>query len=131
MRGSIRRHVRIARPADEIWAWVGDPKRITEWWPGITAADIDGDTRVITTGSGLPMPEQILTVDRLQRRFQYRLTGPFFKEHTSTIDVIDLDDGTCLVVYSVDADPNTMALVIGGGTHGALAELKRQMEADS
>jgi len=46
-----------------------------------------------------------------------------------TIDVIDLHDGTCLAVYSTEADPRTMALVIGGGSAGALNELKRQMEA--
>jgi len=32
-------------------------------------------------------------------------------------------------VYSTEADPRTMALTIGGGTAGALDELKRQMEA--
>jgi hypothetical protein len=34
-----------------------------------------------------------------------------------------------MVVYSTEADPRTMALVIAGGTAGALVELKRQMEA--
>ena len=43
--------------------------------------------------------------------------------------VIDLGDETCLVVYSTEADPRTMALTIAGGTAGALDELKRQMEA--
>ena len=33
------------------------------------------------------------------------------------------------MVYSTEADPRAMALVIGGGTLGALKELKRQMEA--
>jgi hypothetical protein len=40
-----------------------------------------------------------------------------------------MGDDTCLVVYSTEADPRTMALVIGGGTAGALDELKRQMES--
>ena len=127
-RGSIRRHVRIACPPDAIWSYVGDAGRIPEWWPGITAAEVDGDKRTITTGSGLPMPEQILTVDRLQRRFQYRITGPLFAEHTSTIDVIDLDDGTCLVIYGIDADPATMALIIGGAAGNALEHLKSLLE---
>ena len=48
-----------------------------------------------------------------------------------TIDAIDLGDDTTLVVYSTDADPRTMALTIGGGTAGALDELKRQMETTS
>jgi hypothetical protein len=49
--------------------------------------------------------------------------------HRSTLDVLDLGDGTCVVVYAADADPRTMALVIAGAAAGALDELKRMMEA--
>jgi hypothetical protein len=128
MYGTIRHHIRIGRSADDVWALAGDPTRLHEWFPGIVACSVDGDQRVITTGAGLPMPEQILVRDDVQRRFQYRITAPVFVHHRGTIDVIDLDDGTCLVVYSTEADPRTMALVIGGGSAGALDELKRQME---
>ena len=86
---------------------------------------------MITTDAGLPMPEEILVVDPVQRRFQYRLTTPMFRHHRGTIDVIDLDDATCLVVYSTEADPRAMALVIGGATAGALDELRRQMETEA
>ena len=127
-RASVRRAVRIRRDADEVWSWVGDPTRLPEWWPGITACTVDGDTRTITMGSGLPMPERLLTIDALQRRFQYRITAPLFREHTSTIDVHDLDDGTSLVVYSVDAEPSTMALVIGGAAGNALEHLRALLE---
>ena len=88
-------------------------------------------SRVITTGSGLPMPEEILVVDPVQRRFQYRVTAPLFRFHRGTIDVIDLGDETSLVVYSTDADPRAMALTIGGGTAGALDELQRLLEEGS
>jgi uncharacterized protein YndB with AHSA1/START domain len=128
-RGTVRREVRIRRDADDVWAVVGDPARLPEWWPGITSCTVDGDTRVVTTSSGLPMPEQILTADAIQRRFQYRITAPLFTEHTSTIDVHDLGDGTSLVVYSVDADPSAMALVIGGAGGNALDHLRHQLEA--
>jgi hypothetical protein len=53
-----------------------------------------------------------------------------FRHHRGTIDVIDLDDTTCVVVYSTEADPRAMALVIGGATAGALDELRRQMQID-
>ena len=62
------------------------------------------------------------------RRFQYRITGPLVREHVSTIDVIDLGDGTSLVVYGIDADPNTMALVIGGAAGNALLRLRDLLE---
>ncbi|MGO9198302.1 MAG: SRPBCC family protein [Acidimicrobiales bacterium] len=127
-RGTIRREVRINAGADEVWSIVGDPARLAEWYPGIVSSNVDGDTRVITTGSGLAMPEQIVTVDPLQRRFQYRITAPMFTEHLATIDVVDLGDGTTLVTYGVDANPSMMALVLGGAAGNALANLRRMME---
>jgi hypothetical protein len=129
VRGSVRREVRIGRPADEAWAWIGAPERLPEWFPGVVAAVVDGATRVVTLGSGLPMPEQLVTVDPLQRRLQYRITGPMLREHLSTLDVIDLGDGTCLAVYSADAEPSAMALVIAGAGGDALQHLKQLLEA--
>jgi uncharacterized membrane protein len=126
-RGSVRHQVRIGRPADDIWALVGDPTRLDEWFPGIESCTVEGDQRVIVTGSGLPMPERLLTVDATQRRFQYRITSPLFTEHLGTIDVHDLADGTSLVVYSTDADPAALALVIGGASRAALAHLAELM----
>ena len=128
MRGTVRRQVRINCPADKVWDLVGDAARIAEWFPGIVDAVVEGDSRTITTGAGLPMPEQIVTVDPLQRRFQYRISGPLVREHLSTLDVIDLGDGSCLVVYGVDADPATMALVIGGAAGNALEHLRGLLE---
>ena len=127
--GSIRHHVRIDRPAADVWSLAGDPARLHEWFPGIVDCRVEGTTRVITTGAGIPMPEELLVVDPVQRRFQYRITAPMFSYHRGTIDVIDLGDGTCVVTYQTDADPRTMALTIAGGTAGALDELKRRMEA--
>ena len=108
-RGSVRRHVHISRPAADVWSVIGDPARIHEWFPGIVDSTVTGSVRVITTGSGIPMPEEIVTNDPLQRRFQYRITAPMFREHLSTLDVLDLNDGTSVAVYSADANPATMA----------------------
>jgi uncharacterized protein YndB with AHSA1/START domain len=127
--GSVRHEVRIHRPAAEVWSLVGDAGRLQEWFPGIVSTVVDGSTRIVTTGAGLPLPEEILVVDPVLRRFQYRIAAPMFRHHRGTIDVIDLADGTSLVVYSTDADPRAMALTIGGGTAGALDELRRIMEA--
>jgi hypothetical protein len=129
MRGSVRRERVIEVPAEEAWAVVGRPERLHLWFPGIVDCVVDGDARTITLGSGMSLPETILTNDALQRRFQYRIAGGFFAEHLGTIDVIALDERRCLVVYSSDADPATMAVVLGGATAGALEELARQLEA--
>src|SRR5882672_10407063 len=103
---SIRRHVRIARSADDVWAVVGDPATISQWFPGIVDAQIDGTTRTITTASGIPMAEEIITNDAIQRRFQYRLTTGIVRNHLGMIDVFDLGDGESLVAYSTDGEPD-------------------------
>ena len=127
-RGSVRRHVWIAASADRVWTLVGDPSRLHEWFPGIESSTVDGTTRVITTRSGIPIPEEIVTNDPLQRRFQYRITAPIVREHLSTLDVIDLGDSSCLVVYGADAVPATMALIVGGAAGNALQHLRTMME---
>jgi hypothetical protein len=126
--GSIRHEIRIHRTAADVWERVRDAAGLHTWFPGITSCQVDGMNRVIVLGSGMPLPEEILVIDDVQRRFQYRITAPIFKHHRGTIDVVDLGDDTSLVVYSTEADPRTMALTIAGGTAGALDELKRQME---
>jgi hypothetical protein len=127
--GTVRRQARIKRSADDVWDVVGDPATISLWFPGIVDAKIDGTTRLITTASGIAMPEEIVTNDPIQRRFQYRLNAGLVHNHLGTIDVFDLGDGTSLVAYATDCEPDAMALIIGGATGNALIELKRQLES--
>ncbi|MEI2654117.1 MAG: SRPBCC family protein [Microthrixaceae bacterium] len=130
---TIRREIRIAASADDVWKVVGRPDLLHHWFPGMsdcTVQTVDGvTTRTIVVGAGIPMPEEILINDPIQRRFQYRLTVPAFEFHRGTIDVIELAPDDTLVVYSTDCIPNAMALVIGGATGGALDELKAQFDA--
>jgi hypothetical protein len=126
---TVRREIRIRRPPEDVWAVLGDPGTIHEWFPGIVASSVEGDVRTVTLGSGLPLPERIVTNDPILRRFQYRVEGGLFRNHLGTIDVLDLGDGSSMVVYSTDAEPDVMALVIGGATGAALHELRRQLEA--
>ncbi|MEX2292913.1 MAG: SRPBCC family protein [Acidimicrobiales bacterium] len=131
MRASERRERVIQVSAARAWEVVGRPEVLHHWFPGIVDCTVDGATRTITTGVGLSLSEDILTNDSLQRRFQYRISGGLFKEHLATIDVIELTDESCLVTYASDADPATMAIVLGGASAAALAELADQLERGS
>ena len=97
MYGSLRHEIRIHRSAADVWALAGDATKLHTWFPGIVDCTVDGNMRVITMGTGLPMPEEILLIDQTQRRFQYRITAPMFVHHRGTIDVIELADDECLV----------------------------------
>ncbi len=129
MRASTRHHEVITVPADEAWAAITRPELLDRFFPGIAALSMAGDVRTVTLGTGLSLDEQIVLNDSLQRRFQYRIAGGFFKEHLATIDVLPLDEHSCLVSYASDAEPATMAVILGGAMRAALDSLKQQLES--
>ena len=128
-RGSVRREVVIGVDADTAWGVIGRPELLHLWFPGVVDCQVEGATRSVTLGTGVTLDETIVTLDPLQRRFQYRIDGGLLAEHLASVDVIALDDRTCLVTYATDAAPAAMAIVLGGATAGALAELRRRLEA--
>lgn len=125
----VRREILIARQPADVWPLIGDPAALAAWFPGIAAADVDGTTRIITTASGLRMPEEIVTNDPVRRIFSYRLTAPIVRDHLGQIEVSDAGDGRSLVSYETRCEPDMVALVIGGACGNALRELRRQLEA--
>lgn len=126
--GTVRHHVVVEVPSERAWALLGDPARLAEWFPGITGCVVEGTTRTVTLATGFELPEELVTVDDLQRRLQYALRLPILRHHLSTIDVMAIDEGRCCCVYGVDADPAVMALVIGGTAQGGLARAKALLE---
>jgi Polyketide cyclase / dehydrase and lipid transport len=125
---TVRHHVVVDASADAAWSLLGDPARLTEWFPGVTDCVVEGTKRTITLATGLSMPEEIVTVDNVQRRFQYSLILPIVKSHLSTIDVLDLENDRCCCVYGVDAVPPVMALVIAGAAAQGLQRAKQILE---
>lgn len=125
----IRREILIARRPEEVWPFIGDPAALAGWFPGIVAADVDGTSRIITTASGLRMPEEIVTNDPVRRIFSYRLVAPLVSDHLGEVEVRDAGDGQSLVSYQTRCEPDMVALVIGGACGNALLELRRQLEA--
>jgi Polyketide cyclase / dehydrase and lipid transport len=128
MRGSVRREVVIGVDADTAWRIVGRPELLHHWFPGVVACEVAGAVRTVRLATGIELEEAILTCDPLLRRFQYRISGGLFTEHLASVDVIALDDESCLVTYATDAAPAAMAVVLGGASGDALAQLRRLLE---
>ena len=126
---SLRHEIRIAASADAVWEVVRRPESIPDWFPGVESCTVDGNVRVITTAIGIEMPEEILTIDPQLRRFAYRVTAPIYRFHLGVIDVIALGERDSLCVYSTTAEPDLLALLIDGGTVGALDQIRRLAEA--
>jgi hypothetical protein len=128
---SLRHERRVAATADTVWSVLRRPESIPEWFPGIVSCTVDGSVRVVHLASGIEMPEEILVIDDLQRRFAYRITAPLYRFHLGTIDVIEIGALDTLCVYSTTAEPDVLALVIAGATVGALERIAELAEAAS
>ncbi len=125
---TIRSHARVRRNADEVWKVIGDPTRIVEWFPGVTAATVEGSVRTLTLAAGLPVFEEIVTLDHRMRRFQYRITGPLpVKYHLGTMDVLEDGEPGCLIVYSTEISPDPMAFVLDGVISEGIENLTRML----
>jgi hypothetical protein len=86
--------------------------------------------RVIANYAGQTIVEQIVTNDPVRRRFQYKLDRALvpITYHLGTVDVIDLEDGTCLAMESTEIDPPALAFPLHAAIQAAFEELKRQVE---
>lgn len=130
---TLRSHARIQRSADDVWGVLAAPERIREWFPGVVDAQVADGVRTLTLRTGIPLIEDIVTLDHRLRRFQYKVTGPIpMKFHLGTMDVIDdpVPGGpSCLLVYSTEILPEPMAFVFDGAISEAIANLARMLDA--
>ncbi len=126
---SLRQDRRINASVETVWGIVRRPESIADWFPGIVSCTVEGSHRLVTTTAGMDSAEEIMTVDPLLHRFVYRVTSEPFRFHLGIIDVIEIAPLDTLCVYSTTAEPDVFALLISGGTAGALEEIKRRAEA--
>jgi carbon monoxide dehydrogenase subunit G len=128
---TLRSHVTIERPADDVWSVVSDAGRISEWFPAIASSSASDDARSCQLQGGVPLEEEIVTNDAELRRFQYRIVGGGVPadSHLGTIDVLGLDDGRSLVVYGTEITPDELAATMGPAIEDGVRGLKEYCES--
>ncbi len=126
---TIRKHVRINRPADDVWKVVSDAGNMA-WFPGVDACTLTGTTRSVTFHPGIEVQEEIITNDDELRRLQYRIVGGAMpvEFHLGTVDVLEDGDGS-LLIYSTDVQPDGLAKPMRASLGAAVEGLKTHLEA--
>lgn len=124
--GSVRRHAILASSADDVWGFIGRPEVLHEWFP-TSSTRVEGDKRWVTLPSGIVFEEQILLVDNDLRRFQYSIVNnPLITHHVGTVDVIEIADDRCIVIYGTDIEPEVLGLAIGAAAGDGLRSLQER-----
>jgi carbon monoxide dehydrogenase subunit G len=117
----------INRPADDVWAVVGDFGGIGEWMPGIDSCRVEGDNRILET-MGMTITEALVARDDAARSLTYSIVGGVpIESHRAVITVTPTGD-TSHVTWEVDARPDEMASFMTTTYQGSLDELKKRVE---
>jgi hypothetical protein len=121
---SIREHVWLNAPADVVWRMVGDPTAIQEWAPSVLSSSMQGWLRTLVLKRGGTVVEEIITLDQTMRRIQYSVRdGLPVEDHRGTVDVIEASPESCLVIYSTDVTPDSMAQAVGSAISASIQVL--------
>ena len=124
--GEARAEITIDRPADDVWAVIGNFGELT-WMPGVETCELDGDDRILGM-FGMRIVERQLTRDDEGKSLTYGIVDGDMKPevHRATITVMPAGSGS-FVTWDVETDDN-MVEVMQGAYTGALGALKEQLE---
>jgi len=124
--GEARAEITIDRPADDVWAVIGNFGELT-WMPGVETCELDGDDRVLGM-FGMRIVERQLARDDEERTLTYGIVDGDMKPevHRATITVMPAGSGS-FVTWDVETD-DAMVEVMQGAYTGALVALKEQLE---
>jgi uncharacterized protein YndB with AHSA1/START domain len=100
--------VEIARPPDQVFAYVTDPSRFVEWQQGVVSGRIEGDgptqvgSRCVTTrrigGSGRTTTSEITEVEPPRRWADRGLDGPIRARVEVGVEPIDGNAGSRVII---------------------------------
>lgn len=127
---SIRREVRLAARAEEVWDALRDVGNIHKrLCPGfLTDCRMDGpDARIVTFANGLTVKELILDVDDTQRRVAWSAQSERMTHHNASLQVFPEGDGYC-AVWIADLLPNDLAGMIAGMIDAGMTAMKNRLE---
>jgi carbon monoxide dehydrogenase subunit G len=125
--GEARAEITIDRPADEVWAKLGNFGELT-WMPGVETCELDGDDRILGM-FGMRIVERQFSRDDEGRTLTYGIIDGDMKPevHRATITVMPAGSGS-FVTWDVETD-DAMVEVMQGAYTGALGALKEQLES--
>ncbi len=117
----------IDKPAEDVWAVVGDFGGIASWMPGMDSCRVDGSDRIIET-MGMTITERLVSRDEGSRALTYAIVDGAPVESHQAVVTVTPDGNGAHVTWVVDATPDDMAGLMAGIYQQALDALRSHLE---
>lgn len=127
---TLHKEIFIDACPTDVWDAIRDVGALhTRLVPGfVRDTRMDGETRIVTFGSGLVVREPILSVDDARRRLAWTLEGGSTKHYNGVMQVLPEGAGA-RVSWTSDLLPHGAAAAISAMQDQGLATMKQTLEA--
>ncbi len=123
--GLARAQTTIDRPAQEVWAEIGDFRRL-DWIPGIVAFRLQDDATRLVSVEGMDLVERLTSSDDHARTYTYSVQGLPVEQHSATLTVTPQGEARSLVTWDTTVDDH-MAEVLRDGCQVVLDQLQARL----
>jgi carbon monoxide dehydrogenase subunit G len=125
--GSGRAQTTIDRPAQEVWAEIGDFRRV-DWIPGIVAFRLQTESIRLISVHGMNLVEQLTSYDDEARTYTYSVQGLPVEQHSATLTVTPQGESSSVVTWDTTTDDHMVA-VLRDGCQVVLDQLRARLGA--
>jgi hypothetical protein len=125
---AIYKEIEISVASADVWAAIRDYRAIHRIVPQI-GCRMDGDARVITFPDGRVARELLVGIDDEHRRLVYAEPGGRFISRNGAMQVVELSEGRCRLVWTNDLLPDEFAAMVAGNMDRGLVTMKQSLEA--
>ena len=105
---SLRKELAVDAPAEDVWSAVRDfgavHQRVARGF--IVDCKLDGDARIVTFANGGEARELLVSRDDDARRLVYAIKNERIAHYNAAVQVFDLGERRCRVVWTIDLLPN-------------------------
>ena len=125
---SIQFEADFSCKALDLWAIVGEPGR-SDWVPGVTACQLDGDVRRMTMSGAGEVAEKIHRVDNEAMCIEYGVIESRLplKFHRASIRLEEIPSGTRLT-WKTEVEPVAVEPFIRKAMEASVGQLRKMVE---
>jgi hypothetical protein len=127
---SIRREVRLAASADDVWAALRDfgalHTRLARGF--VTDTRLDGPDRIVTFFSSVVVRERLVDLDDDERRLVWSIVDGPYSHHNGSAQVFASDGGGARLVWVSDLLPDEAAGLTAAMMDRGLAAMKQTLD---
>lgn len=121
--------VSIDRSPDDVWKVVADFGAISDWFPGMTSSQLEGDDRIMELDGGIRLVERRISSDDDTRTLTYELVeSPLPVESYRASMTVEAEGDGSKVVWHQVFEPADLAAVFEGLGPPTLEQMKTHLE---